>query len=214
MTTAAEHLEAIFQADRAAAEAEAELMTEPHSPTLVELLTRATEAACKSPERGEAILRLERLADLCAQVPGPAMVDALLRILDDDEPSVRAGAGEALLDVAYERYAEVARAVERALECGMDGPAGSEVPWIIAEIGEPSALALLRRFLTQKSPETVAAAIEAMAVAGDPAAVKDLERLVDDKRIVTIDDLDEEGSATLGELATEAIEELSGRDEP
>ena len=54
-------------------------------------------------------MRLERLADLCAQVPGPEMTDALIDIMDYGKPPVRIAAGEALLDVAYEYYAEVAR---------------------------------------------------------------------------------------------------------
>jgi HEAT repeat protein len=136
------------------------------------------------------------------------MADALVRILDDEEPSVRVAAGEAILDVAFERYAEVARAVERALDAGVDGPAMRELPYVLAEVGEPSALKLIRRFLALPSAQTVGAAIEALASLGDPAAIPALEALVDDARTTSVEDLEEDVPVTLGELAREAIEEL------
>ncbi|MBW2718938.1 MAG: hypothetical protein JRD94_10415, partial [Deltaproteobacteria bacterium] len=102
-------------------------------------------------------MRLERLADLCAQVPGPRMTDALIAILNDAEPRVRVAAGEALRDLGYERYAELARGIERALDRNADGVAMSELPWVLAEIAEPSALALIRRFLDHSSPDVAAA---------------------------------------------------------
>ena len=173
-----------------------------------ETLTAAIEEARGLSDRAEASMRLERLADLCAQVPGPTMSDALIRILDDDEPTVRVAAGEALLDVGYERYAEVARAIERALDRSANGAAMTELPFVIAEIGEPSALALLRRFLVHPDAEVVAAGVEALVQLGDPGAIADLEKLVDDEREVTLDDL-EDGDTTIGELAEAAIEELS-----
>lgn len=171
-------------------------------------LAAAIEEARGQGDRTEASMRLERLADLCAQVPGPKMADALIRILDDDEPTVRVAAGEALLDVGYERYAEVARAIERALDQPASGAAMTELPFVIAEIGEPSALALLRRFLSHPDADVVAAGVEALVQLGDPGAIADLEKLADDAREVTLDDL-EDGDTTIGELAEAAIEELS-----
>jgi HEAT repeat protein len=102
-------LAAIFDAERALrAQERALLETAPAE--LKALLAAAVEEAKALPDRREAILRLERLADLCAQVEGPEMVDALIAILDDDAPSVRVQAAEALVDVGFERYAELARA--------------------------------------------------------------------------------------------------------
>lgn len=206
------HLEAVFEAERSLRESEARLLTEGDEAALAGLLAEAVGEAKRLPDREEAVLRLERLADLCAQVPGPRMVDALLAILDDEEPSVRIAAGEALLDVGYERYAEVARAVERALDAGTRGPSMGEIPHILAEIGEPSALPLIRRFLGSDDPELIASAIEALAQLGDPEAVADLEKLVDDDRTVTFEEFEEETAATIGELAQEAIEALGGDD--
>jgi HEAT repeat protein len=206
---ARDHLEAIFRADRAADEAEARLLGEADRSTLEEVLADAARAALDAPDRHAAARRLERLADLCAQVPGPRMVDTLLAILNDDDPAVRVAAGEALLDVGYDRYAEVARGIERALDAGTRGPGMAELPWIVAEIAEPSALTLIKRFLSHPEADVLAAAVEGLAALGDPEAIPALEELHDDERRVSFDDFERETSATISELAKDAIEELS-----
>jgi HEAT repeat protein len=200
-----EELKRIFDADRTLRKAEAGLLRKKGSRDLVALLEEETKRALSMEDRREATMRLERLADLCAQVPGPEMADALIAILNDDEPRVRVAAGEALRDVGYERYAEVARAIERALDRRNQGPAMSELPWVLAEIAEPSALPLIRRFLDHPSADVVAAAIEALAQLQEPDAAEDLRRLVADSRVVTIDDFEDETKTTLGELARDAL---------
>lgn len=207
------HLKTLFDADRRIRDAEAALMSEGDRDAVAEVLRSAVDTAFRLDDRREATMRLERLADLCAQVPGPDMADVLVRILGDDDPAVRVSAGEALLDVGYERYAEVARAIERALDADVRGPAMRELPWLVAEIGEPSSVPLIRRFLEHPEPETIAAAIEALARLGDPGAVSALEPFVGDERTVPIlDELEHERettTATLGELARDAVSELS-----
>src|SRR5690606_7180174 len=122
-----QELDAIFDAERALRAAERALLAD-KGPALAAQLARRVEEALALEDAGEAALRLFRLADLCAQVPGPQMADALIRILNADDLAVRNEAGEALLDVAYDRYAEVARAIERALDAGLRGPAMMELP--------------------------------------------------------------------------------------
>ena len=199
-----EQLRRIFEADREMRAAERTLLQKT-SEELIALLVRATEEALRMADRTEGAMRLERLADLCAQVPGPQMTDALIDILDDPEPRVRVAAGEALTDVGYERYAEVARGVERALDADKAGSAMAELPWILAEIGEPSALPLIRRFLQHTDPNVIATAIEALVHLGDPDAVQDLQGFLGDERNATIDDFESETRTTLGELAQEAL---------
>ncbi|MFA9411066.1 MAG: HEAT repeat domain-containing protein [Deltaproteobacteria bacterium] len=206
-----DELQRIFDADRVLLKAESALLRKKGSEELITLLEQATEGALQMEDRKEGAMRLERLADLCAQVPGPRMTDALIAILDDGEPRVRVAAGEALRDLGYERYAEVARGIERALDRNADGIAMSELPWVLAEIAEPSALPLIRRFLDHPSAEVVAAAIEALAQLQDPEALADLERFVGDERIVTIEDFEDETKTTLGELAEDALEILGVR---
>jgi HEAT repeat protein len=206
-----DELQRIFDADRTLRKAESVLLRKKGSDELIALLEHETENALHMEDREEATVRLERLADLCAQVPGPRMTDALIAILNDGEPRVRVAAGEALRDLGYERYAEVARGIERALDIEADGPAMSELPWVLAEIAEPSALPLIRRFLGHPSSDVVAAAIEALAQLGDAEAVPDLERFVGDSRVVIIEDFEHETKTTLGELAAEALSMLGYR---
>ncbi len=211
-----DELRRIFEADRAMRTAEKTLLRRRSSEKLIALLERETEQALRMDDRDEAIMRLERLADLCAQVPGPRMTDALIAILNDPEPRVRVAAGEALRDLGFERYAEVARGIERALEADAREPRGDdatlrgglamcELPWVLAEIAEPSALPLIRRFLGHPDPDIAAAAIEALAQLQDPEAVTDLKGLTNDSREVTLEDFEDEEKTTIGELARDAL---------
>jgi HEAT repeat protein len=202
-----QNLDAIFDADRKLRSSEMALMRGEHK-QIAAVLAAAVTAAKAHKDRPEAEMRLTRLADLCAQVSAPEMTDALIQILDDESASVRVQAAEALVDVAYDRYAEVARAIERVLEQGTAVIALRELPWVIAEVAEPSATGLIKRFLTHADAEVCGSAVEALASLGDPSAVPALAKLKDDPREVTIDDGDEELTATLGELASEAIATL------
>lgn len=201
-----DHLEAIFAADRSARAAESELLDN-ESGALSDLLAAAVDEALGLADEADADLRLRRLADLCAQVPGPAMADALLKILDHPDPSIRNEAGEALRDVAFTRFKEVARAVERALDRGDDGVAMEELPFVLTEVHDPDPLPLVARFLAHPDPQIVAAAIDALAGYGDPEAGKHLEPLLEDEREAILEDLDDTPT-TIGELAGAALEEL------
>jgi hypothetical protein len=207
-----DQLQRIFDADRTLREAEKQLLRKQYTDDVVALLSAETTKALTMEDRQEGSMRLERLADLCAQVPGPAMADALIAILNDGEPRVRVAAGEALRDVGYERYAEVARAIERAIDRGEAGMAMSELPWVLAEIGEPSALPLIRRFLDHPHPDVIAAAIEALSQLGEPDAARDLKRFLGDARSVIIEDFEDETKTTLGDLAEDALRELGYAD--
>jgi HEAT repeat protein len=210
MATPNPTLAAIFDAERTLrAQERALLETAPAQ--LRALLGSAVEEAKALADRHEAILRLERLADLCAQVDGPEMVDALIAILDDEAPSVRVQAAEALVDVGFERYAELARGIERAIADGRRITALQELPWALVEIAEPSARGLISRLLSHDDVEVVASAVEALAELGDPAAIADLEPLRDDERAIELDDDDsDEAPATLGDLVEESIAALQG----
>jgi hypothetical protein len=201
-------LDTLFDADRKVREAEALLFAESNEEELSKVLERAVEQALGHGDVQEGQGRLIRLSDLCAQVQGPRMASALLRILNHEAPEVRVAAGEALRDFAYDRYAEVARAIEQAIDEHLAGPALSEVPWILAEIGEPSALPLIGRCLRHPDPEVVASGIEALAELGDPEAVPLLEPLTRDQRVVELSEGDGSYSTSLAELASEAITEL------
>jgi len=203
-----DHLNALFEAERALRSAEnALLQNQPGE--LSELLSAAVKEAKAIEDKAESRLRLERLADLCAQVPGPEMTDALISILDDASPAVRVQAAEALADVGFDRYAEVARGVERALTAPLTF-ALQELPWVLIELGEPSVRKLLVGFLDSKDGDVVASAVEALAELGDAASIKDLKKLANDSREVDIEGDEGEETVTVGDLALEAIDALGG----
>ncbi|MDB4985717.1 MAG: hypothetical protein JWN04_895 [Myxococcaceae bacterium] len=201
-------LEALFDADRKLREAESTLLDRAEGEELARAIERAAEQAFSSSDTDEATARLTRLADLCAQAQGPRTADTLLRILNHPAPEVRVAAGEALRDFAYDRYAEVARAIERAISTGLVGPALQEVPWILAEIGEPSAVPLIARCLTHPDVEVVASAIEALAELGEESTAALLAPYTKDARVVQLEEGEAGYTTTIGELASEAISEL------
>lgn len=203
----ADHLRTIFEADRRAREAESALLAEGEPDALAALLDAATSEALALEDEEEAELRLVRLADLCAQVPGPKMADALVAILDHPSPRARLEAGEALRDVAYERFKEVARAVERALARGHGGLAMQELPFVLAEVRDPDPVPLIARFLKHPDGNVVGAAIEALVDYGDPSAAPHIAPLVGDGREALLEELDE-APVSVGELAEEALAEL------
>lgn len=202
-------LNALFAADKVRRTAEEAFLDSADEKTLARVIAAAVEEAWKLDDPEEQEGRLTRLADLSAQVPARETIDAVLSILDHPEPAVRNEAGECLLDIAYERYKEVAHGVERLLSAGHTGPSMEELPFILAEIRDPDPLPLIVRFLGSREAEIVAAAIEALAGFGDPAAIAHLEKLRSDKREVTLPDL-EDATVSLGDLAADAIVELGG----
>jgi len=200
-------LGALFTAERAVRTLHAELLREPD---LVAALEKEIDRASKE-AREEQALRLVRIAELFGDAGGAVAVDRLIDILGGSEPEARVVAGEALQEIGFSRFKELALGVERALarlSASPSTPALLEIPYMLAEIPEPGVTSLLRRFLQLKDPEPVAAAIEALVEIGDPEAIALLEPLAKDKRAVSMDDVEEGGTITVGELADEAIDLL------
>lgn len=212
MTSSDKHLSAMFEADRSLRRAEEAFLDSASPGALLDTLERALAAAEKLDDEDEGVLRVLRIVDLAAQVEGEKSVAILLRALDHHEPSVRVEAGEALLDVAFERFKEVGRAVERLLDRKHEGTSMEELPFVLAEIFDPDTLPLIVRFLEHPSAEVVACAIEATVQRGDPLAIRALEKLLDDKRRVSLPDV-EDAEAPLGDLAADAIATLAGEPE-
>lgn len=203
-------LDELFRAERQVRTLHAELAGAGPS-RLVPALEPAVGQALAHGQEEERALRLVRLAALLGESEGPRAVDLLVDILGSDEPEARRAAGEALEDLAFDRFKEVALGIERALERLPAGnPALVELPYLLAEVAEPGCLKLLGQFLASRDAETVAAAIEGLAELGDPAAAPMLAVLEGDRREVQLeDDEGEEGKITLGELAHEARELLA-----
>lgn len=212
MTTIGQNLEALFEAERTARALHVSLRGEGDT-KLVPELRAATAAALKLDDEAEATVRLVRLALLLGDLEGDAVVDLLIDILGGISPEGRIAAGEALEGLAFDRFKEVALGIERALTRLPQGnPALTELPFLLAEVGEPGCAKLLGRFLQKDDAEVVASAIEAMAELGDPVAIPMLAKLERDGRQVQLDD--EEGGervsiADLAHEAREILEEMS-----
>lgn len=202
-----EQLQKIFDADRALRHAQQDFVANGDEARRVEALSRAIEAAEKLDDAEESAHRLMRAGDLLGEVGDATSCKLLLRLLDHEEPGVRTAAGEALLDLGYSRYAEVARAIEKAIDDGKAVTALAEVPYILAEIGEPGGVKLCARLLKHGEADVVGAAIEALAAMGDASAIKDIERLRGDKRAITSEE-DDAASLSVGDLAQEALDHL------
>ncbi len=198
-------LPALFDAERDVRRLHAEVVKSDHA-VLVPELASAVSAAIRLEDEDEMALRLVRLSALLGELEGPIAVDLLIDILGCDEPEGRHAAGEALQELAYDRFKEVALGVERALSRVPEGNlALSELPYLLAEVPEPGVRKLLARFLAHKDPEAVAAAIEALVESGDDGSAGLLAPLEQDTREVQLEDGEgEEGRVTLGELASEA----------
>jgi HEAT repeat protein len=175
------------------------------APVLAALREAITEALGHG-EGPEAAAALVPLAEVLGELEGPEVCDLLIDVLGSDEPEVRFVAGRALQDLAFDRFKEVAEAAERAIKrLPRDSHALRELPFVVAEVGEPGVPRILRGWLQHADGEVVASAIEALAALGDPAALGDLRRLTKDPRTVMIDDAEEGTQAAIGALAEEAI---------
>lgn len=206
-------LREIFDADRALRRAQQDFFSEGSDDGRLDAIERAMNDVWDGGDNlEESASRLMRVGSLLGEIGGARACRLLLRLLDHDEPEVRLPAGEALQELAYSRYAEVARAVEKLVDEGKAVTALSEIPYILAEIGEPGGIKLCQRLLKHASGEVVASAIEALANFGDASVVKDLEKLRNDRRTVSMEDDPEAGEVTVGDLAAEALEHLRSLD--
>jgi|GEM_PF-326392 len=206
-----ETLTALFDAERTARTLHGDLLTLPPKDLVKELQSATKEAlALHDEDSAEGSLRLARIAVLLGDLDGDDVVDLLIDILGSPSPEGRGQAGEALEGLAFDRFKEVAVGIERALDRLPSGnPALSELPFLLAEVGEPGCVKLLGRFLKHGDAEAVAAAIEALAELGDPAAIPLLTPLEKDARQVQLEEEDGEGErVALGDLAYEAKEIL------
>lgn len=178
------------------------------------LAAMRAEIAAPAADRAEQALRFTRLALVLGELEGAEVADLLIDLLGVDEAEPRAAAGEALQAHAFDRFKEVALAIERALQRLPKGNlALAELPYVISEVPEPGVSKLLGLFLKHADPEAVAGALEAAVETGDVSLASSIENLVGDKRKVQMEDEEgEEGLVTIGELATEALDLLDSID--
>ncbi|MDC0679351.1 MULTISPECIES: HEAT repeat domain-containing protein [Sorangium] len=209
-------LNKLFDAERTARRLHEDLTATPGD-GLLDVLTDAIAAATRENDEDEAALRLVRIASLLGEHEGPRALDALIDVLASEHPEARQAAGEEIETLAYDRFKEVAQAIERALKrLPVGSSALPELPYLIAEVPEPGVPKLLSQFLSHKDPDAVAAAIETLVEIGDPAHAPLIQPLLDDKRTVELADDggdDATSEVTIGELAEEALSLLAPYDD-
>jgi len=205
-------LDSLFQAEREARRWHDELVAhgEADRDGLVAAL-RLSVVAAEAEDDDEANARLVALARLLGELEGPDVADLLIDVLASEHPEARRESGEHLQGLAFDRFKEVALAVERALDrLPIDSPALVELPFVLVDVPEGGVVKLLTMFLENEDPDVVAAAIEALAEVGDPAAIKPLSDLERDDRVAALGDDDGAVQVTISELAADAIAMLSG----
>lgn len=203
-----DQLTQVFDAARVLRQAEEKFFTTGNEQGRMESLARSLEVAWTHTDENESVERLIRIGDMLGTLGGPEGCRLLVRLLDHEDPGVRSSAGEGLIDLGHSRYAEVAKAFEKAIEDGKALNALTEMPYLLAELGEPGGMKLCKQLLKHGEGDVVAAAIEALAALGDVTAIKDIERFKSDKRKVTVEEELETGELTVGELAQEALDHL------
>ncbi|RYE90898.1 MAG: hypothetical protein EOO75_09500 [Myxococcales bacterium] len=160
-------------------------------------------------------MKLLCLAQVLGQCTGDQAVDLLIDILGSEVAEAQQAAGDALTEMAFARFKEVALGIERALgRLEPESAARSELPFVLLEVGgaEPGGVAkLLEKMLQQQDAEAVEAAIEACAELGDGSLVDALKALEKDTRRVELeDDAGETETVAIGQLASEACSILQG----
>jgi HEAT repeat protein len=201
-------LDRLYDARRRALEAEAAVLDVEDEAELVPMLAAALAEARAQSSRTEQSFRMQVIADLAARVRDAGAVRLLVEILDDTDESVRARAALALARVATDRYPELVRAVEDALDEGLEGPALLELPGLFLDLADdeaPPPVDVLVRLVDHEDADVAAEAACALAELGGPGVVELLESFRGDERKLS-DAVD--GPATLGELIDQLIATL------
>ncbi|MEI8259408.1 MAG: HEAT repeat domain-containing protein, partial [Deltaproteobacteria bacterium] len=211
MSQADDLLRSYLEADRILRAARMAFLAQGETPDGIAALAAGVDRGFADKESEDGGSALMRIADVLVDIANADAAKLLFKILGHEEPEVRVSAGEALMELLYDRFAEVARIIEAEIDRGGNAVALAEVPFILAEVGEPGGVKIVTKLLKHADAEVVGAAIEGLAAMGDPTALKALEPLKNDKRKVTMEEDDENaGEVTIGELAGEAIEHLRG----
>lgn len=201
-------LSRVIQADRALREAREAFLESSDERELISAIAKEIDRAWSSSDAIEGQARLIRMAELLTEIGGASAARLLVRILDHSEPAVRVAAGEGLVELGYDRYADVARAIEAEVDKGTAITALCEAPFVLADLEEPGGIKICTKLLKHENPDVVGAAIEALAQFGDPSVLKDIEPLKNDQRVLTLEEDNETGEVRVGDLASEAIEHL------
>ncbi|MBL8680523.1 MAG: hypothetical protein JNK05_15205 [Myxococcales bacterium] len=211
MGNESKHLSELIEANRRLFRARDAFFSSGDNKARSKALAAEVDRALAGEPSVDAGMRLILLADLLVEIPGNESVQALLRILGHEDPGIRVSAGEALVEVLSDRWGEASRVVESAVATTLTTEALKELPFVLAEVGEPAGSSIVAKLLSHADADVAASAIEALVELGDATHLEAIKKLVDDKRPLSSEE-DEEGEedsgATLGELAADAVSVL------
>lgn len=208
MSTNAESLlQQLFDAEQVRADRERELFEGSDDAVLATLFSASVTKVLAEPATPSQALKLMRLADLLMGLEAQPVARPLVAMLDHAEDSVRLAAGEALVDVAFDQFKDIAKVVEEFLEKGHDGLSMEELPWVFVEVFDPDPMPLVAKFLQHPKPDVVASALGVLVEREDADHGAAIRALIGDKRDVTLEDLDDQ-KVSLGDLAKDALEAL------
>ncbi len=177
-----------------------------------ELIARFGELLDKTKEDDTVEVGLIRIADLLLSLSTPAAVLSVGQGLGHANEDVRFLAGDAILHLAGDGIDKIMPLVDEAFKKG--ARVSEELPYLLMDTGAPEARGILERFLGHENPEVVANTMECIAELDEPEAIEALEKLTTDERTVTaeVDGVDK-AKWTIGQLAKEAIEMLSDKED-
>jgi hypothetical protein len=199
-------LNRLYEARRAALHAEADALDTEDEGALARGLVSALSEVRAHEDLTERSFRLQVLADLLAKVAHPEATRALLGALDERDPSVAARAAAGLATVARSgRYPELVRAVEAALDDGLEGPALPGLLLDLAGDDDPVPLDVLVRLADHEDADVAAEALCALAEIGGAGVTELVSSFVADER--SLSDA-QDGPSTLGELAEQLVATL------
>jgi hypothetical protein len=201
---------ALFDAERSVRRLHEELRHVDRA-VLIRTMAAAVTASLREQDERDAVIQQTCLAQILGQLTGDTAVDLLIDLFGSEHPEPQQIAGEALEQLAFDRFKEVALGIERALvRLPQSSPARSGFPYLLEEVPEPGVTILLGKMLKQVDADAVCAAVEMISDRKEISLIPELESLKSDPRLVDLDDDEgETDQVQLGLLVTEALAELN-----
>jgi HEAT repeat protein len=202
----------LFEAEKSFRRAREAVFAELTDDLVVSSVAAEIDRAMPQPHSEDAGFRLMLCAELLESIPCRESARLLLVILGHEDPGIRVAAGETLVNMLEDRWKEASAAVEASIKSGTNLNALRELPFVLAESGDPAAGALIAKLLTHTDADVVASAIEALVEIGDPTFKPEIEKLTKDRRVLMSPESDDgespQDTGTVGELALEAAKIL------
>jgi HEAT repeat protein len=203
-----EKIEELFELQRTITEAKFKLLKETEKEALTSVIQDMLSQRLTN-EFKQYKSQIEVLLELLCRIETKEASNILLEVLNHKDTSLREFAGECLIEKANYELPTVKKAIKDFIKETTKGPGLREIPYILMEMDiESQELSkILIDLLKCPDPQVVAEGLEAISEIGDESCLEAVQKLLNDKRKVEIED--EPGVyLTIGELAKETEEEV------